>query len=89
VAPKVGPHLLLPVAGERLRARRDAVVVVFTAAKVLACVATTLGWLPIDSRLRQAWSAMLTAVVMNRSVPPLPAAGDDVPDPQTLLMYCA
>jgi hypothetical protein len=65
VAPEVGPHLLLPVAGEWLRARRDAVVVVFTAAKVLACAATIVGWLPIDPWLRQAWSGMLTAVVMN------------------------
>jgi Ca2+/Na+ antiporter len=65
VAPEVGTHLLLPMAGERLRARRDAVVVVFTAAKVLPSAAAALGWLPFPASLRQAWGGMLTAVVMN------------------------
>jgi hypothetical protein len=72
-----GAHVLLAAAGERLRGRREAVVVAFAAARAAACVAGVLGLLPIPVM----WGGQRAAVVVHGVLRPsllqvlLPVAG--------------
>jgi hypothetical protein len=65
LGPGLGPHAVLAVAGERLRGRREAVVVAFAVARASSFVAEVLGWLPLPAPLKLLWGVAPTSLVMH------------------------
>jgi hypothetical protein len=65
LAPAVVAHVLLAVAGERLRGRREAVVLVFAAVKAAGCMVGVWGWLQIPAAFRAIWGVLQTALVLH------------------------
>jgi hypothetical protein len=64
-APAMVAHMLLAVAGERFRRRREAVVLVFAAVKAAGCMVGVWGWLLIPEVFRAMWGVLRTAVVVH------------------------
>jgi hypothetical protein len=61
----VGPQVLLAVGGERMRARREAAVVLFAVVKALVCIASVLCWLPTPADVRAVWGNLRAVVVIH------------------------
>jgi hypothetical protein len=61
----LGVHVLLAAGGERTRARREVLVVLFAAAKALVCLASVWRWLPLPANVRLVWSSLRAVVVIH------------------------
>jgi hypothetical protein len=65
LGPGLGPQLLLACGGERLRARREVVLVAFALLRASTFVAEVVGWLPTPAPLKLLWGVAPTSLVMH------------------------